>query len=197
MPNTSHQGDIMSNQTGTDRLSTLERQVRWQRRMLVAGILVVGVMGFRRQPTTSDEVRTRRLVVVDDSGRARVVIDQDPATTDRRSRSAGVTLYDSTGAERGGMSTMDDGGVVMALDAPMGVGSPMRDRIGLVVNPDGSSYVMLIDNETRAVAKLQSDGKGGGGVQVFKWEESPSVVRIRTLTYDGERRDSAGFSPQR
>jgi hypothetical protein len=85
----------------------------------------------------------------------------------------------------------------MALDAPMGVGSPMRDRIGLVVNPDGSSHVMLIDNETRAVAKLHSDGKGGGGVQVFKWEESPSVVRIRTLTYDGERRDSVARGPKR
>ncbi len=187
----------MNEQTGTDRISSLERQVQWQRRMLVAGVLLVGIVGFRRQPTTIDEVRTKRLVVVDDSGRARVVIDQDPATTDRRSRSAGVTLFDSTGAERGGMSTMDDGGVVMALDAPMGVGSPMRDRIGLVVNPDGSSHVMLLDNETRAVAKLQSDGKGGGGVQVFKWEESPRVVRIRTLTYDGERRDSVARSPQR
>ncbi len=187
----------MSEQTGIDRICTLERQVQWQRQMFVAGLLVIGVMGFRRQPTTSDEVRTKRLVVVDDSGRARVVIDQDPATTDRRSRSSGVTLYDSTGAERGGMSTMDDGGVVIALDAPMGVGSPMRDRIGLVVNPDGSSHVMLIDNKTRAVAKLQSDGNGGGGVQVFQWEESPSVVRIRTLTYDGERRDSVVRSPRR
>jgi hypothetical protein len=180
-----------------ERIFNLERQLQWQRRALIGSLGLVAVLGFRRQPTTVDELRTRRLVVVDDSGRARVVIDQDPATTDRRSRSAGVTLYDSTGAERGGMSTMDDGGVVMALDAPMGVGSPMRDRIGLVVNPDGSSHVMLIDNETRAVAKLHSDGKGGGGVQVFKWEESPSVVRIRTLTYDGERRDSVARGPKR
>lgn len=58
---------------------------------------------------------------------------------------------------------MDDGGVVLALDAPIGVGSPMRDRLGLMVNPDGASHVMLLDNSTRAVAKLQSDGRGGVG----------------------------------
>lgn len=187
----------MSAQSTPDRLSKLERQLLWQRRLLAASVLLAGAVGFRRQPPTLDEVRTRRLVVVDDAGRARVVIDQDPATTDRRSRSAGVTIYDITGAERGGMGTMDDGSVVLALDAPVGVGSPMRDRVGLVVNPDGSSHVMLLDNSTRAVAKLQSDGNGGGGVQVFKWEESPRVVRTRTLTYDGERRDSAARSAKR
>jgi hypothetical protein len=85
------------------------------------------------------------------------------------------------------MTTMDDGSVVLALDAPDGVGAPMRDRLGMVVGADGSSYIMLIDNQTRAVAKLYSDGKGGGGPQVFKWEPDKKQVQVKTLTYDGDK----------
>lgn len=76
------------------------------------------------------------------------------------------------------------------MDAPVGVGAPMRDRIGLVVAPNGSAHVMLIDNLTRAVAKLHSDGKGGGGIQVFKWDMNAKQVHIKTFTYDGEQRDT-------
>jgi hypothetical protein len=68
----------------------------------------------------------------------------------------------------------------------------MRDRIGLKVHPDGSAYVMLIDNQTRAVAKLQSDG-AEGGVQVFKWDMEAEQIHIRTLTFDGDVRDSVPF----
>jgi hypothetical protein len=78
------------------------------------------------------------------------------------------------------------------MDAPLGVGAPMRDRIGLKVHPDGSAYVMLIDNQTRAVAKLQSDG-AEGGVQVFKWDMDAKQIHIRTLTFDGDVRDSVPF----
>jgi hypothetical protein len=87
---------------------------------------------------------------------------------------------------------MADGSVVLGLDAPVGVGAPMRDRIGLNVEPNGAAYVMLIDNQTRAVAKLHSDG-GGGGVQVFKWDIPAKLVHIRTLKFDGDVRDSVPF----
>jgi hypothetical protein len=128
-----------------------------------------------------------RLVVLDEKGVARVVIGQDPMNTQRRSRAAGITIHDGTGAERGGMSTMEDGTVVLALDAPDGVGAPMRDRLGMVVRADGSSHIMLIDNQTRAVAKLYSDGQGGGGPQIFKWEPAKKQVQVKTLTFDGEK----------
>jgi hypothetical protein len=141
---------------------------------------------------TTDEVRTRRLVIVDDSGYERIVLAQDPPTGQRVSRATGLTLFDDKGSERGGFSTMEDGSVVLAMDAPLGVGAPMRDRIGLKVNPDGSAYVMLIDNQTRAVAKLQSDG-AEGGVQVFKWDMEAKQIHIRTLTFDGDVRDSVTF----
>jgi hypothetical protein len=56
--------------------------------------------------------------------------------------------------------------------------------------PDGLAYVMLINNETRAVAKLHSDAAGGGGVQVFKWDTIAKRVDIWTLVFAGDVRDS-------
>lgn len=181
-----------------DRIAGLERSIRRTRvtlGVLAGGLLFAASVGFvQASAQESDEVRTRRLVIVDDRGQARIVLAQDPPTTQRMSRAAGLTLVDQEGNERGGFSTMEDGSVVLAMDAPVGVGAPMRDRIGLKVHPDGSAHVMLIDNQTRAVAKLESDGSGGG-VQVFKWDMDAQNIHIRTLTYDGDVRDTVPFGP--
>lgn len=180
------------------RITGLERSVRRAHLalgVLVGGVLIATAVGFTRSGTqASDELRTRRLVIVDDSGQERVVLAQDPPTTDRASRATGLLLLDQDGNERGGFSTMADGSVVLGMDAPVGVGAPMRDRIGMKVYPDGSAYVMLIDNQTRAVAKLESDG-ADGGVQVFRWDMDGRQIHIRTLKYDGDVRDSVPFGP--
>ena len=79
---------------------------------------------------------------------------------------------------------------VASLDDPAqrsrDAGVQGADRLGLVVYPNGSSHVMLIDNETRAVAKLYSDGEGGGGPQVFRWDMEKKQVHVKTITFDGE-----------
>ena len=175
----------------SERVTALERRLRHTQLMLT-GVIAIGIaaslVGFAQPQDDANEVipeiRTNKLVVVDDQGVPRVQIGQDPVNTQRRSRSAGITIFDNKGHERGGMATFDDGSVVLALDAPRGVGAPMPDRIGMHVYPDGSSHIMLLDNETRAVAKLYSDGKGGGGPQVFKWDEKS--VQIKTIEFDGE-----------
>jgi hypothetical protein len=179
--------------TDDGRLALLERSVR-RTRWAVATLSLVflallGVQLTRRPPAPLEEVRTRRLVVVDDAGRTRVVIAQDPMESQRRSRSAGLAVFDSTGTERGGFSTLDDGSVIFGMDAPQGVGNPMRERLSLAVGADGSSDVMLLDNLTRAVAKLQSDGNGGG-VQVFKWDMEGKKIFVRTVVYDGDRHET-------
>jgi len=164
--------------------------------LLCFGLLAIITTGFAGgQAGTLDEVRTHRLVVVDQAGTIRASIAEDPAGGGRVSKAAGLLLYDGQGHERGGFSTMADGSVVLALDAPVGVGAPMRDRIGLKVMRNGSAYVMLIDNQTRAVAKLQSDGDGNGGVQVFKWDTVAQRVHIRTVTFDADVRDSISLRP--
>lgn len=181
-----------------DRIAGLERSLRRTRftlRSLVAGVCLAAAAGFTHDSTqTSDELRTRRLVIVDDSGHVRIVLAQDPPNTQRMARATGLTLYDDKGSERAGFATLGDGSVVLGMDAPLGVGAPMRDRIGLKVYPDGSAYMMLIDNQTRAVAKLESDG-AAGGVQVFKWDMVAKQIHIRTLTFDGDLRDSVSFGP--
>jgi len=102
-------------------------------------------------------------------------------------------LYDEKGAERGGFSSLADGSVVLGLDAPAGVGAAMSERIGIKVEPDGTAHMMLMDNQTRAVAKLHSDGTGDGGVQVFRWDMAAKRIHVRTLVFDGDRRDSVEF----
>jgi hypothetical protein len=186
-----------SDRTIADRLSHLERSLR-RLRLVASGLaltlLGLFVMGFHAGSDQAvAELRTRRLVVVDHSGVIRASIGEDPAGGQRISRAAGLTLYDDQGNERGGFTTMVDGSVVIGMDAPVGVGSPMRDRIGLKVMPDGSAYIMLIDNGTRAVTKLQSDGVGGGGVQVFKWDTTANRVHVRTMQFDGDLRDSVSL----
>ena len=161
---------------------------------LVVLVAVVGLAaGFtNRGPQVADEVRTRRLVVLDDSGRTRATIGQDAPNVQRIARAARLLLYDNKGNERGGFSTLGDGSVVIGLDAPVGVGAAMRDRIGLKVFPNGAAYVMLIDNQTGAVARLISEigPDGVKGVQVFKWDGARPYVR--TISYDGDMRDSTG-----
>ena len=177
-----------------DRIAALERSVRltrWALAIAVLGFaLAAGIPLVRRPPAVLDEVRARRLVIVDEAGRVRVEIAQDPRDTQRRSRSVGLAVFDSTGTERGGLSTRDDGSVGFGLDAPHGVGAAMGERLSMAVEPDGSADVMLLDNLTRAVTRLHSDGDGKGGLQVFRWDMEGRKILTRTVAYDGDRREA-------
>ena len=95
---------------------------------LLAGsaLSLAALVAMGQNPVDSgpiEELVVRRLVVVDEEGRPRMILGQDPADTQRRSRSVGLTLHDPDGAERFGLSVMDDGTVGLGLDAPLGVGS--------------------------------------------------------------------------
>lgn len=132
-----------------------------------------------------EELRTRRLVVVDAAGTPRVVIQEEPASTERRAQAAGIVLFDQHGEERGGMVTFADDSAVIALDAPAGVGAPMRDRIGLSVYPDGSASVALIDNGTGVPVRLVTDAEGGGGLEMLTYDLENRKATITRLTPDG------------
>lgn len=155
--------------TETDRIASLERRLRRTQGALLALALVSAGAIMAAQAVAPaaapvvDEVRTRRLVVVDDAGVPRITIGQDAPGTQRRSRAAGITIRDQHGHERGGMGTMDDGSAVLALDAPAGVGSEMRDRAGIAVWPDGSAGIILIGNTGHMVAQLHADAEGLAG----------------------------------
>jgi hypothetical protein len=176
--------------TTEERLAGLERSLaRARLGILALGALLVGALaaGAARVSVPSDELRTRRLVVVDVEGRPRVILGQDRADADRISRAAGLFLYDVRGAERGGFSSFADGSVVLGRDAPHGVGDPMPDRIGLKVYATGAADVTLLDNSPRARARLSAK-EGDGGLQVFSWKDDE--VRVKTLAWEGERFES-------
>lgn len=179
----------------TDRIAALERRLRRTQGALVALTLAAAgaIMAAQADKPAAtppadvvDEVRTRKLVVVDDAGVARITIGQDAPGTQRRSRAAGITIRDQHGHERGGMGTMDDGSAVLALDAPAGVGSEMPDRAGIAVWPDGSAGIILIGNTGRTVAQLHADAQGAGGLQLLQWDSEAGKVRTKTLGFDGE-----------
>lgn len=165
----------MSHEQFEQRIAKLEFDVRLARRLAATcALALTAVLGLglacgagaiqeaarpagQPQPV---EMTLRKLTIVDDQGRPRIVLAQDPADTQRRSRAAGMTIYDEKGSE--------------------------RDRAGLVVGPQGQASFMLIDNQTRGVVRLQSDGDGKGGLQLFKWDMKAKRVHVKTLTFDGE-----------
>ena len=134
-----------------------------------------------------EELVVRRLVVVDENGRPRIILGQDPADTQRRSRSVGLTLHDPDGAERFGLSVMDDGTVGLGLDAPLGVGSPMRDRLAMGVNALGQAYFMMINNDTAVPVRLLVDDSGVGKIEFLgDYDTEANKLRYRRLGLDGD-----------
>ena len=132
-----------------------------------------------------EELRTRRLVVVDAAGTERVVIQEEPVGADRRAQPAGILLFDQHGNERGGMVTFDDDSAIIALDAPAGVGAPMPDRVAMSVYPDGSASVRLIDNGTGVPVRLVTDAEGGGGLEMLTYDLENRKALVTRLTSEG------------
>jgi hypothetical protein len=75
----------------------------------------------------------------------------------------------------------------MGFDAPVGVGSDMRDRVAIGVGTDGASYVMLIDNTTGVPVRLVTKPTGGGGIEFLGYDKPNSKVIIKHQSFDGER----------
>jgi hypothetical protein len=176
------------------RVRSLERSLRNLRLALFGAVIiaVAAAAGGRSEPqaSTADTVRARHVAIVDDAGKVRIVLGQDPKDTQRKSRSCGLTLYDASGAERFGVGTMDDGAVTMGFDAPAGVGAAMRDRIGMGVEADGSAHIMLIDNQTLVPVRMVTDAKGGGGLELIGYDLEKKTATIKRTSSAGESKQA-------
>jgi len=185
------------------RIAGLQRTTRLALTIaFAAGVaaLSTAIVAWRGAPASSgpangatadvvDVVRLRRLEVVDGAGKVRISLGEDAADTQRRVHAASLLLYDADGAERGGFGTFADGTVILAMDAPKGVGSPMRDRLALIVENDGSAEVRLIDNRTSIPVRLMSPADGKAGLELMRTFLDENLVRVRRLDYDGEKVD--------
>jgi hypothetical protein len=131
------------------------------------------------------EIVASKITIVDEQGRRRLLLGGE-YEKGRVSKAAGIFLFDDTGAERGGMITMEDGSAVIALDAPAGVGSPMRDRLGLKVYKNGAASISLINNQTGIPVRLISDANGTGGVEFLDYDLTARKAFLKRIDYNGE-----------
>ena len=152
------------------RVRSLEASRRRAWTLVAALAAAVGLSASASQDLEIvEELVVRSLVVVDSSGTPRVRIGSDD-DEQRRDQAVGIVLYDESGTERGGMVTFDDGSAVLALDAPAGVGAPMRDRAAMMVGPDGGAVIQVLDNETAVPVRLVADPAGGGGLEFLDYD---------------------------
>ena len=152
-----------------------------------ATLLVLLCSGYKQeQDEVLDSIRARHISIVDEQGIVRLMLGDDPRNTQRRGEYSGILVFDKLGTERGGFGTFDDLSTVLALDAPYGVGAAMRDRIGLVVDADGSARVNLVDNKTAVPVRLTTDAEGGGGLEFIGYDLEERQATILRLSIDGE-----------
>lgn len=169
-------------------LAQLQQRLERTRRFAGLALLIAALAlaaPWVLPPRNASELRVRSLEVVDRNGVVRLRLGEDGDDVERRSTAAGLLVFDGTGHERGGFGTMADGSVVMALDAPAGVGAAMSDRIGMLVRPDGSSLLLVNDNGGNEAVTLFADPTGAG-LQTFRHDGAAKQVRIKTMSFDGE-----------
>ena len=174
-------------QTTTEILHLKRQVARLQVGMIIlaAGATAVLVGGAVANAPVSEEIRARRIAVVDDNGVERIVLGQD-AEARRHGRSAALWIYDRTGAERGGFGTFENGQASLAIDAPEGVGVSPRDRLGLRVTETGEASIMVLNNDTGVPVRMIADGDHGGGLEFLECRRAEQIIRIRRLAADGE-----------
>src|SRR6185503_18429367 len=124
-----------------DQMNRLERQLRLLK--IVAAVLAALAITFALTPRPSaqqpESMRVRQLIVEDAEGRARVVLGPLDSGRNRRT---GLRINDTNGVERFGVAFMEDGDVVVGLDAPPGTGNDAnRERISLVADAKGGAHI--------------------------------------------------------
>jgi len=143
----------------------LRRVVAVQSALLAAALctLLVGcrpTQGSVQTHPAQSSLRVHELVIVDEAGVERVRIGGElpdaiigGQRAPRGDEAAGVILYDSTGAERGGYVTFDESGNVgLTLD------TRQQQATLFVAGPDGGSALQLWHGNDSV--ELRSDGEG-------------------------------------
>jgi len=167
------------------RVAQLERQVGLFKAMAgMAAVLtmVLAVAAPRTQAQQStDALRVRQLIVEDAAGRARVVLGylDAPGNT----RRIGMRINDPAGAERFGLSFIDNGSLVMGFDAPPGTGiDANRERISIAADEKGGAHVRFLDRRTSVASRMYLDDQNRVWMQFSDFTQTPPVIRRYGLT---------------
>ena len=142
-------------------------------------VCCVLLAGFS-QSTAHDSLRARSLIIEDPAGRPRILMgapvpDRNAAGNPR----AGLIINDAAGVERFGLGLQDSGRLVIGLDAPPGKGDDRnRERITLVADENGGSYIRFLDRTTSVPARLYLDEQNRVWLE-FIGAQANEIIRRR------------------
>jgi hypothetical protein len=147
------------------RVAALELRVRRSRLIgAVASMLCVvfGATAFFRPLEVPDVIRTRQLIIEDIKGRDRVILGAPIREKMHRiSPATGMVIRDTLGHERIGIDLDATGKMGLGMDAGGGCEGKLNpcnpERINLVVNEDGSSFLRFLDRNTTPGALMYLD----------------------------------------
>lgn len=166
------------------RMNRLERQLRVLK--IAAAVLAVLALAMALAPQPSAQqtgavMRLRQLVIEDAEGRSRLVLG--PLDAPGNARRVGLRINDANGAERFGVALMDDGNMVLGLDAPPGTGNDAnRERITLVTDPKGGAYIRFLDRRTSVVSRMYLDDQNRAWLSFSDFSQTPAMIRRYGLT---------------
>lgn len=137
-----------------DRLDRLERQLRrWRRGALaLAGVTALAVAGAMAQPPAK-ELTVKKLRVVDDAGKDRIVLSADPVEAD-------LTFFDPSGKSRLTIDVAKDRRPVLQFSDDANKES---SRMTLGLEDEGHPALTLYDGSGRRRVTF-GIGKQGGPV---------------------------------
>ena len=160
-----------------EQMNRLEHQLRWFK--IAAVVLAVLAIAFALAPRSSaqqpDSVRVRQLIVEDADGRSRVVLGPLDSGKNRR---IGMRINDTNGVERFGVALMDDGNMVIGLDAPPGTGDDRnRERISLVADDKGGAHIRFLDRRTSVASRMYLDEQNRVWLSFTDFAQTPALIR--------------------
>jgi hypothetical protein len=162
------------------RLEILERRVqRLQVSLFLMLVVATGGLLMARPlaQATDAPLRVKGLIIEDSNGQPRVVLGA-PIPGDGRSTNlrAGLRINDPNGVERFGVSLFEDGRMVLGLDAPRGKGDDRnRERINLVADQEGGSYIRFLDRRTLVAGRLYLDDQNRLWVEFSDATQTPPL----------------------
>jgi hypothetical protein len=158
-------------------MDRLEHQLRWFK--IAAVVLAILALAFALAPRSSaqqpDSLRVRQLIIEDAQGRSRVVLGPLDSGSNRR---IGMRINDTNGVERFGVAFMDDGNMVVGLDAPPGTGDDRnRERINLVADAKGGAYIRFLDRRTSVASRMYLDEQNRAWLSFSDFSQTPPTIR--------------------
>jgi hypothetical protein len=161
------------------RLNRLERQLRVLK--IAAAVLAVLALVMSLAPGSAAQqagtaMRVKQLVIEDADGRSRLVLG--PLDASGNNRRIGMRINDPNGAERFGVSYMEDGRMGLGLDAPPGKGDDRnRERINLVADEQGGAYIRFLDRRTNVVSRMYLDEENRAWLSFTDFTQTPTLIR--------------------